>query len=95
MSRIYCIKEKKKKTEDIDPIYVRSKNNRLMLKAKCRSCGIIKTQLEELRFLCSARRLTILNICMKFQEDIFYGFHVTHRHDFVTELLLTSSKGNN
>ena len=28
MSRIYCIKEKKK-TEDIDPTYVRSKNNRL------------------------------------------------------------------
>ena len=43
MSRIYCIKEKKK-TEDIDPTYVRSKNNRLMLKAKCGSCGIIKTQ---------------------------------------------------
>ena len=39
MSRIYCIKEKKK-TEDFDPTYVRSKNNRLMLKA----CGIIKTQ---------------------------------------------------
>ena len=25
----------------------------------------------------------ILNICMKFQEDIFNGFHVKHRHDFV------------
>ena len=37
----------------------------------------------------------ILNICMKFQEDIFNSFHVKHRHDFVTELLLTSSKGNN
>ena len=37
----------------------------------------------------------ILNICMKFQGDIFNGFHVKHRHDFVTELLLTSSKGNN
>ena len=44
MSRIYCIKGKKKKTGDIDPTYVRSKNNRLMLKAKCGSCGIIKTQ---------------------------------------------------
>ena len=50
MSRIDCIKEKKKKkkkrkkTKDIDPTYVRSKNNRLMLKAKCGSCGIIKTQ---------------------------------------------------
>ena len=41
---MYCIKEKKKKTKDIDPTYVRSKNNRLMLKAKYGSCGIIKTQ---------------------------------------------------
>ena len=32
----------------------------------------------------------ILNICMKFQED---GFHVKHRHNFVTELLFTSSEG--
>ena len=31
----------------------------------------------------------ILNICMKSQEDIFNGFHVKHRQDFVTELLLT------
>ena len=44
MSRIYCIKEKKKKTNDIDPTYFRSKNNRLLLKAKYGSCGIIKTQ---------------------------------------------------
>ena len=43
MSGIYYIKEKKK-TEGTDPTYVRSKNNRLMLKAKCGSCGIIKTQ---------------------------------------------------
>ena len=35
----------------------------------------------------------ILNICMKFQEDIFNGFHVKHRHDFVTELLLTCQRG--
>ena len=35
----------------------------------------------------------ILNICMTFQEDIFNGFHVKHRHDFVTELLLTSQRG--
>ena len=33
----------KKKTKNIDPTYDRSKNNRLMLKAKCRSCGILKT----------------------------------------------------
>ena len=37
-------KRKKKKTEDSDPTYVRSKHNRLMLKAKCGLCGIIKTQ---------------------------------------------------
>ena len=43
MSKIYCIKDKKK-TKDIDPTYVRSKSNRLMLKAKCVSCGINKTQ---------------------------------------------------
>ena len=36
--------KRKKKTEDIDPTYVRPKNNRLMLKAKCGPCGIIKTQ---------------------------------------------------
>ena len=42
MSRIYCIKEKKENR--IDPIYVRSKNNRIMLKAKCGPCAIIKTQ---------------------------------------------------
>ena len=49
---------------------------------------------QELRFFCSARRLMILNICMKFQE-VSNGFHVKHRHDFVTELRLTSLKGNN
>ena len=43
MSRIYCIKERKK-TEDIDPTYVRSKNNKSMLKTKCGSCEIIKTR---------------------------------------------------
>ena len=48
---------------------------------------------QELWFLYSARRLMILNICMKFQEDIFNGFHVRHRHDFITELLLTKFKG--
>ena len=48
---------------------------------------------QELWFLCSASRLIILNICMKFQEGIFNGFHVKHRLDFVTELLLTKFKG--
>ena len=35
----------------------------------------------------------ILNICIKFQEDLFNGFHVKHRHDFVTELLLQVQRG--
>ena len=35
----------------------------------------------------------ILNICIKFQEDIFNGFHVKHSHDFVKELPITNFKG--
>ena len=35
----------------------------------------------------------ILNICMTFQEDIFNGFHVKHRHDFATELFLQVQRG--
>ena len=31
--------------------------------------------------------------CMKVQEGIFNGFHVKHRHDFVTELPLKKFKG--
>ena len=38
----------------------------------------------------------ILIMCMEFQEDIFNGFHVKHRHDFVTETAsYKSSKGIN
>ena len=33
----------------------------------------------ELRFLCSARRLVVLNICVKFHENILNGFVVTER----------------
>ena len=57
--------------------------------------GALKEKLYNLELwcLCSARRLLILNICMKFQEDFFNGFHVKHRYDFVTELLLTKFKG--
>ena len=35
----------------------------------------------------------ILNICMKFQEDICNDFYVKHSHDFVTALLLINVKG--
>ena len=33
----------------------------------------------EFRFLCSAQRLMVLNICMKFHENILNGFKVTER----------------
>ena len=48
---------------------------------------------QELWFLYSACRLMMLNICMQFQDDIFNGFHVNHRHDFVTDMLITNFKG--
>ena len=42
--------------------------------------GITKRiHIQELWLLCSACRLMILNICMKFQEDIFNGFQVVER----------------
>ena len=31
--------------------------------------------------------------CMKFQEDVFNSFHITHIHDFVKELVFTKFKG--
>ena len=33
----------------------------------------------ELRFLRSARRLMVLNICVKFHENVLNGFEVTER----------------
>ena len=33
----------------------------------------------ELRFLRSARRLMVLNICVKFHENILNGFEITER----------------
>ena len=33
----------------------------------------------ELRFMCSARRLIVLYICMKFRENISNGFKLTER----------------
>ena len=39
----YCIKEKKD-TLSLNPKYVLTKNNRLMLKSTCASCGITKTK---------------------------------------------------
>ena len=37
---------------------------------------------QELRFLCSARRLMMLYICMKFVENILNGFQVIERTQF-------------
>ena len=38
-----------------------------------------KIQMKELLFLHSARRLMLVDICMKFREDSFRGFQVTER----------------
>ena len=41
--------------------------------------------MQELPFLRSARRLMLIDICMKFPEDSFRGFQVTERTRFVTD----------
>ena len=41
--------------------------------------------MHELPFLCSARRVMLIDICMKFREDSFKGFQVTERTRFVTD----------
>ena len=41
--------------------------------------------MQELPFLHSARRLMLIDICMKFREDSFSGFQVTERTRFVTD----------
>ena len=45
--------------------------------------------MQELWFLCSACRLMLIDIYMKFLEDSLNGFQVIERYDIVTE-----SKGN-
>ena len=48
-----------------------------------RTCYIIqrdvtqKVSIQELQFLCSACQLMLVNICMKFHEDILNGFKLT------------------
>ena len=44
-----------------------------------------KNIMQELPFLHSARRLMLIDICMKFREDSFRGFQVTERTRFVTD----------
>ena len=41
--------------------------------------------MQELPFLHSARRLMLIDICMKFPEDSFRGFQVTEPTRFVTD----------
>ena len=41
--------------------------------------------IKELWFLRSARHLMLVNICMKFHEDILNSFQVTERTRFVTD----------
>ena len=44
-----------------------------------------KIKMQELPFLHSARRLMLIDICMKFREDSLRGFQVTERTRFVTD----------
>ena len=48
----------------------------------------------ELRFLCSARRLMLVNIPVKFHRDISNDFRVTERTRFVTDRR-TDDQGKN
>ena len=41
--------------------------------------------MQELPFLHSARRLMLIDICMKFRDDSLSGFQVTERTRFVTD----------
>ena len=41
--------------------------------------------MQELPFLHSARRLMLVDICIKFREDSLRGFQVTERTRFVTD----------
>ena len=41
--------------------------------------------MQELPFLHSARRLMLVDICMKFRQDSLRGFQVTERTRFVTD----------
>ena len=55
-----------------------------------------KVSIQELWFLRSARHLMLINICMKFHEDILNAFKVTERTWFcLRNCYLRSSKGHN
>ena len=46
-----------------------------------------KVENPELRFICSARRLMVFNVCVKFHENMSSGFKVMER----TRKLLTDT----
>ena len=51
--------------------------------------------MQALPFLRSARRLMLIDICMKFCEDSFRGFQVTERTLFVTDRRTDRRPGKN
>ena len=51
--------------------------------------------MQELPFLNSARRLILIDICMKFREDSLRGFQVTERTLFVTDRQTDGRPGKN
>ena len=51
--------------------------------------------MQELLFLRSARRLMLIDICMKFHEDSFKGFQVTERTRFRTDRRTDRCPGKN
>ena len=51
--------------------------------------------MQELPFLHSARRLMLIDICMKFREDSLRGFQVTERTRFVTDRQTDGCPGKN
>ena len=46
------------------------------------SRGITQTNIQELRFLCSANRPMLVNISLTFHEDVLKGFNVIERKRF-------------
>ena len=58
--------------------------------------AITKTYQQDLLFFCVLRRLMMLNICMKFRQDILNGFKVIKRTLFrmIHVLLFTKFKVN-
>ena len=51
--------------------------------------------MQELPFLHSARRLMLVDICMKFREDSLRNFQVTERTRFVTDRRTDRRPGKN